>query len=68
MFAITGRLFISLWPIVAKKVEPRNSRKFGHPEIYRYCGVFRYLVSRGCLFIMNFFLKKKTDKKYCIYR
>ena len=24
-------------------VEPRNSGKFGHPDFFRYCGVFRYL-------------------------
>ena len=23
-------------------VEPRNSGKFGHPKLLRYCGVFRY--------------------------
>ena len=23
-------------------VEPRNSGKIGHPELFRYCGVFRY--------------------------
>ena len=24
---------------------PRNSGKFGHPEFFRYCGVFRYFAS-----------------------
>ena len=24
-------------------VEPRNSGNFGHPDFFRYCGVFRYL-------------------------
>ena len=32
-------------PYVWKRctVEPHNSGKFGHPDFFRYCGVFRYL-------------------------
>ena len=29
-------------------VDPRNNGKFGHPEFFSYCGVFRYFAVRYC--------------------
>ena len=28
---------------IENTIEPRNSGKFGLPDFFRYCGVFRYL-------------------------